>query len=423
MKILAISPLLPHYGGGAELSAFYLMERLSRLGFEVVCITSDYSIKPSFKVYKIPFLFTQLVRGRTPFREILYWLSQGDNWKVVKKVIDRERPDLIHIQHSYVGFKRDDVRRPILITIRDHWPLCIHRIAWNGRGPCYRCSLNNFIKCRFNYNYCPGGYFKLSSILFQLELAPILYTFIQEVYRYIRAKLEEVDQIIAVSRYMKEVLVDSLGLKPSHVDVIYHTFGLDTPRVDSYLEGNSRDRGLTLAFIGRLVFEKGIVNLLYAFKKALKYRRGLHLYIVGSGPLTSYIQHLINHLRVQGNVKYVGFLENPMATRFIREMVDVVVIPSLWPEPFGRVAFESMLLGKPVLVNPIGGLREIVIDGYNGFYANCQDINELASKILEVAAMEDKLEKVGRNAVDYVRKQLNEEDQLSRLIKLYEKLV
>jgi len=42
---------------------------------------------------------------------------------------------------------------------------------------------------------------------------------------------------------------------------------------------------------------------------------------------------------------------------------DVIVFPSMWPEPFGRIAIEAMAAGKPIIGSAIGGINETIADG------------------------------------------------------------
>jgi glycosyltransferase involved in cell wall biosynthesis len=60
---------------------------------------------------------------------------------------------------------------------------------------------------------------------------------------------------------------------------------------------------------------------------------------------------------------------------------SVVVVPSVWPEPFGRVALEANYLGVPVVASRTGGLTEIVEDGATGFTVKPNNPESLADGI------------------------------------------
>ena len=105
------------------------------------------------------------------------------------------------------------------------------------------------------------------------------------------------------------------------------------------------------------------------------------------------------------------------------ESVDVVIVPSLWPEPFGRITSEAMLCGRPVIINPVGGLTEQVKDGLTGFYANAYDINMFAEKILDVSVVSrSELLVMGNRARDFVLTKFNNDLQVRALMKIYEEI-
>jgi glycosyltransferase involved in cell wall biosynthesis len=60
---------------------------------------------------------------------------------------------------------------------------------------------------------------------------------------------------------------------------------------------------------------------------------------------------------------------------------DVLVVPSIWPEPFARVLLEGMISGLVVVATPTGGTPEIVLDGENGLLFTPGDPGDLAQKI------------------------------------------
>jgi len=73
---------------------------------------------------------------------------------------------------------------------------------------------------------------------------------------------------------------------------------------------------------------------------------------------------------------------------------SVAVVPSVWNEPMGRVAVEAMLVGRPVIVSDVGGLRDVVQDGVTGLMVPARDASVLAAaldKILDDPALAQRL--------------------------------
>ncbi len=77
------------------------------------------------------------------------------------------------------------------------------------------------------------------------------------------------------------------------------------------------------------------------------------------------------------------------------EEVDIVAVPSL-REPFGRVAVEGMLAGRPVIASDIDGLRSIVVDGGTGQLVAPGDPQDLARAISSLAGRPELRAQLGR---------------------------
>jgi|ECHhosMinimDraft_1075155.scaffolds.fasta_scaffold03506_3 glycosyltransferase involved in cell wall biosynthesis len=69
---------------------------------------------------------------------------------------------------------------------------------------------------------------------------------------------------------------------------------------------------------------------------------------------------------------------------FIKYDSTILVVPSLYEDAWADVATEAMALGRPVLVNEIGGLREQIIDSFNGYYCNCNDVVSFEKRYLNL---------------------------------------
>lgn len=121
-----------------------------------------------------------------------------------------------------------------------------------------------------------------------------------------------------------------------------------------------------IAIIGRINTWKGqqfVLDMLSRHGQALP----IELRIVGDAfrgyePLVAALERSARDCRVP--VQLTGFSDDP-AQHF--EWADYVLVPSLLPEPFGRVAIEAFSIGRPVIASDAGGLQEIVNDGINGF--------------------------------------------------------
>ena len=73
-------------------------------------------------------------------------------------------------------------------------------------------------------------------------------------------------------------------------------------------------------------------------------------------------------------------------------------------EGFGMVAVEAMACSKPVIATKVGGLKEIVIDGYNGLLVEKNNPNDLREKILELINNEDLRKILGKNGREFSKK-------------------
>ena len=80
-----------------------------------------------------------------------------------------------------------------------------------------------------------------------------------------------------------------------------------------------------------------------------------------------------------------------------------LVVPSR-SEGFGMVAVEGMACSKPVIATKVGGLEEIVIDGYNGLLVEKNNPNDLKEKILELINNEELRKTLGKNGKEFSKK-------------------
>lgn len=111
-----------------------------------------------------------------------------------------------------------------------------------------------------------------------------------------------------------------------------------------------------LAFIGRLSEPKDPVSFIKIVKEVKMYIPNISVAMLGDGQLKEECINIINDLGLNSNIDMLGFLSNPYT---VLNNSKVLCMTSKW-EGYGLVAAESLVLGKPVLAHPVGGLPTII---------------------------------------------------------------
>jgi glycosyltransferase involved in cell wall biosynthesis len=146
---------------------------------------------------------------------------------------------------------------------------------------------------------------------------------------------------------------------------------------------------LRLGFLGRLSPMKGIDRLL----EAVSHLDDPPVVYVGGTGEDAYVRSL-RDAHERPTTHFLGFVA---PTAFFGK-IDVLVVPSVWHEPFGRVVIESFAHGVPVIAARRGGLPEIVEEGKTGWTFDPDDEGSLRRCIKRVRAAPDRLVEAGKSA-------------------------
>ena len=98
-------------------------------------------------------------------------------------------------------------------------------------------------------------------------------------------------------------------------------------------------------------------------------------------PLITRLRLRLARAKMGKRVFFLGFSQD---IRRIYPALDIVVVPSLADEPFGRVTVEAMAFRKPVVAYDSGASREIVVHGETGFVVPKGDVRQLSKAVLEL---------------------------------------
>lgn len=140
---------------------------------------------------------------------------------------------------------------------------------------------------------------------------------------------------------------------------------------------------IVISLVGRISSWKGQQLLVSAFVILAKKHLNIKLVFLGSAPLNQ--EHF--EISLKNKIAENKLHEHVVIFPFQKEIakfwnsIDIAVVPSTEPEPFGLVAAEAMLAKKPVIASNHGGLAEIVIDDVTGFLVAPNDAIALAEAI------------------------------------------
>jgi glycosyltransferase involved in cell wall biosynthesis len=144
--------------------------------------------------------------------------------------------------------------------------------------------------------------------------------------------------------------------------------------------------------------------------------------IAGDGPLRQVCEELVSRLSLDRCVQFRGWLSSAaLMQEYARSAL--LVVPSLWPEPFGMVGPEAMAYGKPVVAFDVGGVREWLTDAVNGFLVPMGDAPGLAAAIRRLLINSELRAQLGAAARDYVAERFNKKLYTSRLVAIYRELL
>jgi glycosyltransferase involved in cell wall biosynthesis len=443
MKICIISEYFPpRILGGGEHSAYLFARGLTKQGYEVHVLTSHprHSIHPLVSDSReIPIhekkagIYVHRVLGVKTLRWRMFDLSgvcANEMFFIyslfpILSFIIKERPDIIHalniqsIPSSVVAARMCNV--PIVVTYNSSGRVCVKGdLLRPDMSICDNpMSISTCFSCFSYYAKATGN----SGILNRSKfLLPFLFLREFLTCSMFRGCLRKVNKIIAISASVKKSLVEN-GLPPKKIEVIpiiadlelFHGTARDMVIVRKEYGFSALDR--IVLFVGsNFDVRKGSRFLIKTMPLVLETMPHVKFSIVGNVP--SEESKIIDNEGLSGNVSFLGRISNKRLAD-VYAMADLVVVPSIAPEAFGRVVLEAMSMKKPVIASKVGGIVDIVRDGFNGFLVQPNDTEGLAKAILRVFQEKELVEKLVEEGKETVENQFSEKAVLLRIAGVY----
>ena len=214
-------------------------------------------------------------------------------------------------------------------------------------------------------------------------------------------------------------------------------YGVDArikQKADTFLEQKTEEkleqtkRPVRFLFVGRLVYYKGVRNLLEAWYRLVSQKPQLKermvLDIVGSGPLEEALHKYVADKGLQDQVFFHTHVSDEQLMEFYKNC-DVFVLPSQQrSEAFGLVQIEAMAFGKPVInTNLPSGVPYVSQNGVTGLTVEPSDPEELAQALKKLTIDDECRTRMGQAARQRVESEYTMENMLEKTYALYENLM
>ncbi|HIH72981.1 MAG: Uncharacterized protein XD43_0404 [Thermococcales archaeon 44_46] len=402
MKILFVTEYYPPiHMGGAEISLKILVNKLAQLGHEVTVITPNYTkykteteISKNLRVIRFKswryFLFKKQLRKISSEiylrkKSSYYFQLNGyikfssfEIMKVVKELLQTEDFDVIHANNleSILALSKIQDADIKVAHLRDFALLCWNRGLDNNGKLCEGCSLTNIQQC-MGANYILGS------------------TLVHEINKR-KNVLGKFDKMLAISNFVKMEFVKRLNVPTKKISVLYNPISPEiVPNISKeearqYL--NLPEDKTIVLFVGTLTELKGA----HLIPKIAKEVPGHLFVVVGDGPLRKMFTK--SPLK---NVLYVGY--QPMEIlRHYYKASDILLVPSLWYEPFGRVIIEGAVNGCYVVGSDKGAIPELI--HWIGYGTSVPPQSKYFAEAIKNAPQTAKHEKLKTKIIDYSNK-------------------
>jgi len=394
---------IPHTYAGTEVYTYSLSKELGRRNQVFVFFRvnnpkeEEYALRRSnidgIETYAINHTFN---KSRS-FEDTYSDITIDD---IFGKLLDDINPDIVHIQHLLflsLGIVKEAKKRglPVIFTLNDYWLICQKgQLIMENMALCDGYDLKNCQIClRSSLSIRPNSvylYNMLRKYAPKLVLHAIRNIYVKFVSNSVYGKnmlkkrfdcineiMPQVNLFTSPSDFLKNKFI-KFGVPENKI--IRSSYGIDRNKTNIGLK--TKSSFLRFGFIGTLVPTKG----LHVLTEALKKVKNNNLELLVFGKLVAYVgyENYMNTIKYSAQkdkrIKLMGPFKNDDIGQIFSQ-IDILVVPSIWPENAPIVIQEAFLSNTPVIASRIGGVPELINHGVNGLLFNAKDVDDLAQKI------------------------------------------
>lgn len=240
---------------------------------------------------------------------------------------------------------------------------------------------------------------------------------IRKIYRW---ALKNTEKLIVLNQDDFKVFTQNNSF-PSEKTLIFPGTGINT-NFFRPLPNPRKDDKFVFLFIGRLLYDKGVRELIEASKRVRQICKKSEIWVVGDlnpGNPSAVSKKEFLKWTESKIIRYFG------TTKEIRKFIkyaDAIVLPS-YREGVPRSVMEGMAMEKPIITTDVAGCRDTVKENINGFIVPPKDSSALAEAMIKLYNLsQDELLEMGRESRQFVLERFDEKIIVSSYLRLLKKL-
>jgi glycosyltransferase involved in cell wall biosynthesis len=224
---------------------------------------------------------------------------------------------------------------------------------------------------------------------------------------------QQFERLIVATNYMKQELLRN-NFDEQKIEIHAPTpprMGLPEPR-------KSADSNLII-YTGQIIRGKGVDVLLHALKEV---KSDFQCLIFGDGGHRPYCEALCRKLGLSERVHFKGYVSQQELLNYYG-LARMMVMSSVWAEPFGAAGLEGMHHALPVVAFDAGGIKEWLLDGQNGFLVPWMDHLRYAQCIDTLLQNKMLAETMGENGRQLLAEKFNFSAYVDGLEKMFARVI
>ncbi len=340
------------------------------------------------------------------------------------QILKRYKPDVVHIghlNHLSTGIVLECVQQkiPCVYTLHDFWLACPRGqfIMRNASPPLQLCSGQKDKKCAQSCYMGEGGGLDLEKDVLRSE------SWVAERMIHVKAICRHIAHFMSPSVVVAEKVSQTLNIATTKISLLDYGFNLKR------LENRTRkpEGPFVFGYIGTHIPAKGIQDLVQAFAKLENSNTLLRIWGREREAYTTFLKGQVQQLpvSVQERIVFMGEYANERIVADVFNLVDAIVVPSIWYENSPLVIHEAQQVQVPVITTDLGGMAEYVLDNVNGLTFRYRDTTDLAQKMNTLSCNSKLYKKLAHAGYLYAanRNIPNIDEHVSKIEEIYHRVI